>query len=104
MRKRDKERFVKKANHLIKSLGAVPGDKGMDWTLHTIAGPLRLCVRQNLSEGPGSVFTRFGNPEQAKKTVGCNPYSGKWNHHYFDPWSVNDALNNLEFELAKVTS
>ena len=100
MRQRDKDRFVKKANKLVEDMGGVRGDRG--WTMVTKFGELRLNVAENYGSGPGTVFTRFEHPKRAVKTVDCNPFSGKWNHHYFDPWSVNDALANLKLLLGRV--
>lgn len=100
MRKRDRERFIRKACELIESLGAE--SDGDYWHLDTQCGRLRLHVVENAIEGPGTVFTRFEEPERARLLVECNPYSGKWNHHYFGTWRVDDALADLQYQLERI--
>lgn len=104
MNKRERDRFVKQANALIENLGGTISfrDERYPWRLETQVGPLFLFVEENTIGGPGTVFTRFENPSDAKQLVECNPYSGKWNHHFFDGWTVKDALEHLEFWLRKV--
>jgi hypothetical protein len=102
MRKRDRERFVRLANKLIESLGGRHLDRHDEWELETRFGRLLLHVVENRIEGPGTVFTRFDNAKAAHPHTGCNPHSGKWNHHFFDGWSVDAALTDLEYQLKKV--
>jgi hypothetical protein len=102
MRKRDRQRFVRLCNELIARLGGVPSDGICRWELATRYGPLGLTVSENRIEGPGTVFTRFDDPQTARRHVDCNPYSGKWNHHYFDGWTVEAAIADLERWLRSV--
>jgi hypothetical protein len=104
MKKRNRESFAKKANALIERLGAEPVDEWYPWRLKTKAGMLSLRVEFNelRNHGPGTVFTRFDSPPDAKCLTDCNPHSGKWNHHFFDGWTVEDALKHLEFQLRGV--
>jgi hypothetical protein len=100
MRKRERQRFVKEAKALLLSLGADP--KGDDFVLQTKAGTLTLHATENRLDGVGTVFTRFDDPKAARQFVDCNPFSGKWNHHYFDGWTVESALSDLKYQLGKV--
>jgi hypothetical protein len=104
MKKVDRERFVAGANALIASLGAVTSDPAMEsyhWILQTKLGGLRLTVTENRTRGPGAVFCRFDQPEVASRVVGCNGYSGKWNHYWFEG-TVDHALYELEQNLKSV--
>jgi hypothetical protein len=102
MRKKDRQRFVKQATALLLSLGAIQDDGSYPFVLQTKAGRLRLHPEQNRTEGPGTVFTRFDDPQAARQLVDCNPFSGKWNFHYFDKWTVESALADLSFWLGRV--
>jgi hypothetical protein len=93
-------RFIPKIEALLTRLGA-EHDKDK-FTLQTKVGPLTLYPTENTTEGPGTVFGRFDDPDKAKQLVDCNPYSGKWNHHYFNPWTVDTAVNDLAYQLEKV--
>ena len=104
MRTRDRERFERKANELIRNLGATQDDGGY-WHLETILGPLELRVEKHKGRkpgGPGSVFARFDDPQRATELTFCNPHSGKWNHHYFGGWTTPQALADLAFHLRRV--
>jgi hypothetical protein len=99
MRKKERERFVKKATQLLLDLGAE--QVGDDFTLQTKAGKLALHVTENMTDGPGTVFGRFDDPKAARGIVDCNPHSGKWNHHFF-AGTVEAAIENLTYWLRKV--
>ncbi len=102
MRKRDRERFVRRCNELIASLEGIRSEGIYQWELSTRYGLLGLTVRENRLEGPGTVFTRFDCPIAARRHTNCNPYSGKWNHHYFDGWTAESALDDFEHRLRSV--
>jgi hypothetical protein len=105
MRKRDRERWAKKVEALLKSLGAESTEHHYPWRLETPAGLLRLIIDPHTGrgvKGPGTVFARFDDPEQARRRVWCNPHSGKWNHHYFSGWDVEMSLTDLKCQLEKV--
>jgi hypothetical protein len=87
---------------MIGRLGGVRSDGIYQWELATRYGRLDLTVRENRCEGPGTVFTRFDDPSTAHRHLDCNPYSGKWNHHYFDGWTVEAAIADLEHRLRSV--
>ena len=104
MKKADRERFVAGANTIIASLGAVlsdPAKESYHWILTTKLGGLRLTVTENSTQGPGAVFCRFDQPQVASRCVGCNEYSGKWNHYWFDG-TAEYALKDLEQRLRAV--
>ena len=104
MKKADRERFVAGANAIIASLGGVlsdPANQSYHWILTTRLGGLRLTVTENRTQGPGAVFCRFDQPQVASRSVGCNEYSGKWNHFWFEG-TVDHALYELEHRLKSV--
>ena len=102
MKKKDRERFVNQATQLLLDLGAKEEQNlTYDFTLQTKVGPLWLQITENTTKGPGTVFTRFADPEAAKALVDCNPHSGKWNHFFFEG-TVETAIKDLTFWLRKV--
>lgn len=102
MRKKKRLRFVSKVKGLLLSLGAEEHDDDQ-FVLHTKAGRLILHPVENIGiEGPGTVFGRFDDPKAARQFVDCNPFSGKWNHHYFGGTTVKKAVADLEAELRRV--
>jgi hypothetical protein len=106
MRKAEKQRqqFLAKVLQLLQSVGAVETDSTYRLTLETKAGRLALHPDQNETTGLGTVFTRFDDPQRAVALLGqsVNPHSGKWNHHYFDAWTVKSALADFEFQIRRV--
>ena len=102
MRQRDRRLFVQRCTALIADLGGVRSAGMYEWGLQTRHGQLGLNVRENTTSGPGTVFTRFVDPKAAHPQTGCNQYSGKWNHHYFDGWTVDAAVIDFERCLRSV--
>ncbi len=100
--KRQRERFLAKARELLIELGAEPDGDG--FVLQTGAGRLVLSPVEHRGEGLGTVFGRFDDPQAARRLVDCNPFSGKWNHHYFGGWTAETAIADLSAELRKVMS
>ena len=96
--KKTRQQFIAKVTAMLLDLGATPTD--FDFLLNTKAGPLRIHPSENLALG--TVFSRFDNPQAARQFVACNPHSGKWNHHFFDGWSVESAIMELDYQLRKV--
>ena len=101
---RDIQQFLARVIELLQSLGAVETDSTYRFTLETKAGRLTLHPDPNDTMGIGTVFTRFDDPQRAVALLGqsVNQYSGKWNHHYFDGWTVETALADFEFQLRRV--
>ena len=100
MTKKQRQLFLSKVTALLLSLGAEQSDD--HFTLQTKAGKLTLHPDENKTVGPGTVFTRFDDPQAARQFVDCNPFSGKWNHHYFDGWDVETAVTDFTYWLGKV--
>ncbi len=98
--KKQRQRFVSSVTAMLIDLGAEPLD--YEFVLQTKAGRLKLHPTENMAVGLGTVFTRFDNPQAARKLVCCNPHSGKWNFHFFDGWTVEAAIQELAFQLNKV--
>ena len=98
--KKQRQLFLAKVAALLLDLGATPSD--YDFALPTRVGLLKLHPSENMTEGLGTVFTRFDDPKAATELVPSNPYSGKWNFHFFNGWSVESALEEFTLQLAKV--
>lgn len=95
-RKKQQQLFLAQAVKLLLDLGAKQdGGETYRFTLETKAGRLRLHPDANQREGPGTVFTCFDEPALARDFVDCNRFSGKWNFHYFDNWTVEAAIRDF---------
>ena len=113
-----REQFEREAGRLLKSLGAVEQRSSNPWpqyTLNTPAGELRLSIHTDLwlcdqpwFKGGGWpwVAGRFEDVKAATElTRGeSNPYSGKWNHHYWHNWAddFGPGLFLLQHRLLRV--
>jgi hypothetical protein len=100
--KKDRTQFIKNVSTFLIKMGAVKNDER--WELQTNFGLLSLFIDEtHYKHAIGTVFTRFAEPARAKE-VCCNPYSGKWNHHYFDAekWSAASALENFMFQILSI--
>jgi len=107
-------RFVRTASVLIEQHGGLPtrplfengitGGVHTEFALDSKFGPLRLSVYERTTDsgGPGDVMTRFEFARLAAPSTGCNPHSGKWNHHFFSPWTADDALEDVAQRLKQV--
>lgn len=110
----ERRRFVTAASSLIEKHGGTPsrppfqngitGGLHTEFTLNSKFGPLRLSVYERTTDsgGPGDVMTRFEFSRLTSLSTGCNPYTGKWNHHYFSPWTTDDALADIERWLKQI--
>ena len=102
-RKKQRQLFVAQATKLLLELGAKQdGGETYRFTLQTKAGRLRLHPDADQNDGPGTVFTCFDNPQAARQFVDCNQFSGKWNFHYFDGWTVETAIRDFSARLRLV--
>jgi hypothetical protein len=101
MTTRTRKLFLSKAKALLLDLGAT--QDGDDYVLQTKAGRLKLHVSNYEGEEVGTVYARFDDPDTAKLLVDCNRFSGKWNFHYFDGWTVESAIADLSAQLRRVT-
>lgn len=116
----ERRRFAKSVIELMTALGAerLPDDWCLAWQISTPIGVLRLSVHKEPSRGDDydpSVFGRFEDVAAAKAAGrqvdglsvdlcggNLNPYSGKWNHHYWGAWTAADALVHFERNLRRV--
>jgi hypothetical protein len=98
--KKQRESFLARAKELLLRLAA--RQEGDEFVLQTRAGRLRLHPNAHQEEGLGTVFGRFDDPQAARQIVDCNRFSGKWNHHYFDGWTVETAIEDLAARLRTV--
>ena len=98
--KKQRERFVANAKALL--LGLAARQKEDEFIMQTRVGRLTLHPVEHGKEELGTVFARFEDPEAAHEIVDCNPFSGKWNHHYFGGWTVETAISDLSAQLRMV--
>jgi hypothetical protein len=98
--KGQRELFLARAKELLLRLAA--RQEGDEFVLETRAGRLTLYPVENREEVLGTVFGRFDDPEKARQLVDCNRFSGKWNCHYFEGWTVETAIDDLAARLRKV--
>jgi hypothetical protein len=106
--KNERQQFYQEAIALLRELGATdnPATDVYDYSIETKVGTLRLVVSLSDYTGSlGTVFGRFRNPEKAAKIVDCNPYSGKWNFHFFavEGWDTDTALLHFRQCIGKIT-
>ena len=80
-------------------------------TLATLPGELKISIYPNGIDTNASAMCRFTGdltlvagflPMVFGQPDAVNPYSGKWNHHYFGDWSPDTAAFDLERQLRKV--
>ena len=97
------ERFQDAVTKLFESLGARTG-QCYDFDLDTPAGLLQVSVFDNW------VATRFDDLALARAFtascgIPCNPYSGKWNHHFTDDEIRSlDSVAQLEYRFERLMS
>jgi len=89
------QRFNEAVAEFFTGLGARPGSF-YDQELQTPAGLLHVSIHDTW------VATRFDDVPQGRafsESCGrpCNPYSGKWNHHYPDCLHPDVVIADLRF-------
>jgi len=101
--KKQRRLFLAQATKLLLDLGAQrDGGETYEFTLPTKAGLLRLHPEEDRLDGLGTVFACFDDLQAAQKLVNCNRFSGKWNHHYFEGWAAEVAIDDLSAQLRTV--
>jgi hypothetical protein len=112
--KKEQQQQIRFSNAVVEYLKSIGAEQKQEYTLpngfhphyifrlETRYGSLELTVASNCIGGPGTVFTRFDEPQRASPSLDCNPYSGKWNHHYFDSWSVEEAVKNFKWHINSI--
>lgn len=102
IRKSEREKFKQGALALLQRYGAVPSDHCRDWQLASRYGSLFATVYSDSETSLGWVACCFPDlPAETANYIGANPYSGKWNHHYFD-CAAEDALRDLAARFRSV--
>ena len=90
------ERFNYDVEQIVNNFNPTMDEYGYKWKIDTIYGSLLITVhdpepRQKIF----NIFTRFENPKRAKEGgLDVNPYSGKWNFHYFDSEYALEVFND----------
>jgi len=113
--KSEQKDFVSQMTDLIKNMGAkenVDTFLGYSFTfVSTKCGPYHVCVYSGSSKNSlGWIAGRFDNLELSSNLLGktlnnsnnFNPFSGKWNHHYFDNWTTKLAIEDFRNKLNKI--
>ena len=103
--KPERERFAREAEKTLRDYGAVvtelhrPGEYSL---LTQRFGRLKLWLFPGSDRRIlGQVFGRFVEPDRAE-ALHCNPFSGKWNHHYFHE-TPTEALEDMRGWLDLLT-
>lgn len=113
--KAEQEELVKKLSELVRSFGPLPSSwfdrTDADMSLATKFGILHVTISPNVANPGASVFMRFEDPKCAHEGLcetfpngcvgNCNPYSGKWNDHFFDETAAV-ALGEVRRKLQRV--
>lgn len=106
--------FVTRLRTVLLELGCKPATRGhYQYTLETRAGTLRVSVHPNSARIGAWVATLFEEHHRATELLGQgfigdpNPYTGKWNHHFFDDAltleeSIAEAEAHLRRDFARV--
>ena len=112
-----RELFTKEVDTLLHRLGAKSDPTwNYPWPhykIETEAGPLGLSVHNDLYMADKEwakgglapwVSGRFENVKAARKVVDSNPFTGKWNHHYWHNWTddFQQGFDLLEYELRRI--
>lgn len=106
---RDRQAFVERVREIIMGAGARDDVDRLiyDYVIPaTRVGPLYVSVHESCNgDGLGWIACRFLYPQVAAEIVGgerLNPHSGKWNHHYFGPWTLDDAVADFSRSLKAI--
>ena len=104
MTKANRQRFCLKVADYLKERGAWVGRSELPecetFLIETIAGQLALTPCPGFSIA--TVFGRFADIDRAKELVACNPFTGKWNHHFPEGYLVQDALDEFKRNLEEL--
>jgi hypothetical protein len=104
--------YAARLRAVLEELGCVASDHiGYPYRINTLAGLLLVDVHTNECQPGAAVFTRFEKPKKAVKLLGenwphvpsahgVNPYTGKWNHHFFDE-TIEEAEAVIRREFAR---
>lgn len=99
--------YAERLRELLRELGAEETDcEFWPFVFQTKAGTYKCIVYPNDCHAGAWVAGRFKDVERATAFFkgGANipnPYSGKWNHHYFDT-PVEHAVRDLREQMRKV--
>jgi hypothetical protein len=106
---KDRKAFVQRVRDLVTQAG---GRDDLDASVYTHVIPVTKCGPLFVSahgsdDGSevGWVACAFLYPELAAEVIvgdRLNRHSGKWNFHYFSPWTVDDAVADFERALKGV--
>lgn len=97
--------FHSKVSAWIESIGGVrnPDDSLHDFTVATKAGSYHCSPDCHCEgDGYGDLMGRFDSVDLARQFVDCNPYSGKWNHHFFGDWTMETIMPELKHQFRNI--
>ena len=106
---KDRKAFVERVTELVIEAGARSDIDTIIYTYNipvTRFGPLYVSIHESLDgSAVGSIMCRFEFPELAVGNVGgerLNPYSGKWNWHFSQWTTVDDAVAQFRHALERI--
>lgn len=84
------------------------GDTVPTFRADTKAGPYTFRIYGPKAGEPRKLSTsvwvagRFEFPERARELgIDCNPYSGKWNHHFLTRGIIDDAHEEFRWQISR---
>ena len=93
MLKKERKKFYKLLAKWADTACEPSGYKyGYPWKMLTTCGWLYIHAHGEYA----TIFTKFTEPDRAiAKRVNCNPYSGKWNHHWACRMTAQEAFDSF---------
>lgn len=90
--------FHTRVSAWIESIGGTRNPEGSwhDFTIPTKAGSYQCSPGCHCEGGGyGDLMGKFESVDLARTFVDCNPFSGKWNHHFFGDWTIDTIMSEL---------
>lgn len=109
-RKAERMQFQKQTAELIVELGGTPDpqwnpqnkDESPHYVLKTSVGILRLTVsNHDYPPSLGTLFGQFDDVDRLPSWLGVGS-NGKWNHHLFTNWTLENWLTYLRSALTQL--
>lgn len=106
------EDFNNRVAKYLETVGTRLGESDINtpkFSLKTKAGELLITLdttkdfNGRSSKSVISLYGRFSDPNRGKSFVDCNPFSGKWNWHWYaHDNTVEYFLDNVIYDINKV--
>lgn len=93
------QKFIKEYKYLKSCVESEePGELRYDWKVNTKVGIFSVSIHDKGDEKQTKVYSIYGmfkEPGKARDVYNCNPYSGKYNFHKFDPNECLEAFQTF---------